>query len=259
MKIDKTEMETSLSYCLCGKIKLKNKLKNKLLFFLLLILPGSLAVAQDFKKDYNQVQDAYTKLDKFYCEIKIKLYESHQSVKPGETITSLIKKQNNDFWYSMGRIKMIVNEKCILYIDENEKQMIYTIRDTKREMKIPNQDVAAIIDSLVKKSDSVVFTGSKDNCKHYAIYASKALITKTELAIDRESFLIKTIEYYYDPMKSPSSNKIIIEYSKMDTAPLFTDSEFSEKRYAAYSNKVLKPLSPYVGYRTSVIDQNGFK
>lgn len=223
------------------------------------MLPAALMVGQDFKKDYNQVQEAYNKLDKFSCEIKIKIYETYQSVKPGEIISSVIKKQKNDFWYSMGRIKMIVNEKCILYIDENEKQIIYTIRDKKREMKIPNQDVAAIIDSLVKKSDSIIFAGNKDNSIHYSIYASKALITKTDLFIDKESFLVKTIEYYYDEKKSPTSNKIIIEYSKMDTSPVFTDSEFSEKKYAAYSNKVLKPLPPYVGFRTSVIDQNSIK
>jgi outer membrane lipoprotein-sorting protein len=238
---------------------MKNKLKYHLLFLLYALLPFKLALAQNFQQDYKQMQEAYNKLDKFYCEVKVKIYESDRAVTPNEIISSVIKKQKDDFWYSMGSIKMIVNEKCILYIDEREKQMIYTIRDRKREMKIPSQDVAAMIDSLVQKSDSVVYTSGKDNCKGYIIYASKALITKTVLFIDRENALVKTIEYYYNPAKAPASNKIIIEYSKMDTAPVFTDVEFSEKKYVAYAGKVLKPNSPYGGYKTSVIDQNEFK
>jgi hypothetical protein len=237
---------------------MKNKPVYNCLLGLLLMFACT-ATAQNFKEDFSSVQRAYSRLDNFYCEISVKMYEKHTSGKPGETMHSYIKKHKGNFSYSMGDMKMIVNEKCILYINDREKQMVYTIRDTKRELKVPSHDAAAIVDSLVKKSDSVVFVTGKGSVKEYIVYSSKGLITKTHLSIDKESSLIKIIEYYYNPDKSPAADKVVIEYQQMNTAPSFSDDDFSEKKYVAYSGKVLKPFPPYTGYGTAIIDQREIK
>ena len=119
----------------------------------------SYAVGQDFKKDYGLVHASYEKMDKFYCELKINVFESEKATSPMQVMTSVIKKRTNDYWYSMGGIKMLVRDGFILYIDEDAKQMIYTIRDQKREMTLPNQNASAMIDSVLKKNDSIIYKG----------------------------------------------------------------------------------------------------
>lgn len=234
---------------------------NKILILhsALFLLPVFSVVAQNFKTNFASTQAAYNTLDKFYCEVGISIYDNYSSKNPEEKIASVIKKQKNNFWYSMGKTIMVVNDKCILYINNDAKQIVYTIRDKKREIEVPNQNAAAMIDSIVKKSDSVIFEGIKNNCFQYAIYASRAAIIKTELSIGQDDFLIKRICYYYDEKKYPTSNKVIIEYSKINTTIDFSDAEFSEKKYITYSNRGLKPLPPYVGYSATIVDQNDIK
>src|ERR1035437_3322409 len=110
-------------------------------------LPVSSVLAQNFKKDFTSTQEAYSKLDRFYCEVGINIYDSYKAQNPSEKIASVIKKQKNNFWYSMGKTTIIVNDNCILYISDENKQITYTIRDKKDELSIPNQNAAAMIDT----------------------------------------------------------------------------------------------------------------
>lgn len=228
------------------------------LFFSVFLLSFS-AFAQDFKSDYKQVHEAYNKLEKFSCELKIDVFEDQRSKTPSQKMSSVIKKSANDYWYSMDKIKMVVNDGCILYINEENRQMIYTIRNSKNEMVIPNQNAVATIDTILKKSDSVVYSGVRDNCKKYIIYSGKGEIVRSEMLISRESSLITKIVYYYKAEKDGNASKVEINYVKMNTAPQFADNEFSEKQYMSYSKNKVKPLGKYIGYETSVINQNDIK
>ncbi len=214
--------------------------------------------AQDFKKDYDKVKESYSKLDVFSCELTVNVFDDYKSVNASQTMTSVLKKQKNDFWYSMGKIKMVMNDQSILYINEDTKEMVYTIRDLKSEPVIPNQNASEVIDTILRKYDSVVYIGVVENCKKYIIYSSKALISKTELLIGQDNHLIKKMTYYYLQNGKPST-KVIINYSKMDLVPQFSKDEFSDKKYAVYSKGSLKPIGRYAGYQTSVINQKDFK
>lgn len=233
-------------------------LNHKLIALLVFLMPAAVT-GQNFKKDYAPVQEAYNKLDKFYCEIKINMYEEEGDKTPSSVMHSTIKKNGEDFCYSIGKTKMLMNDNCILYIDEDSKAMTYSARDKKNEIKIPGQDPSAMIDSIIKKSDSVVYAGIKDNCKRYIIYSAKAIISKTEITIDQANYMIPLITYHYDTKKGSDVSKVMIEYVKMNLSPDFLNTDFSEKKYAVYANKKLKPLAPYSTYKTTVIDPTDFK
>lgn len=214
--------------------------------------------AQDFKSDYMRLHESYGKLNKFYCEVKVAMYEKESNSKPDEIITSMIKKMDQNYWYSLGRLIMLMNDNCVLYVDQSSKEMTYAVRDIKKETK-PFDQYAATIDTIVKRADSVIFKGIANNIKLYQVYSSKSIIERTELSIDQQTGLVNRIVYYYNKSKNPYSEKVIIEYLKMNITPDFTDSDFSEKKYALYSKKILKPLGTFSGYKTLVINQNDFK
>lgn len=225
----------------------------------ILVLLYGTSSAQNFKQDFRQVQEAYSKLDKFYCEIKINMYETTGASKPAQVMLSTIKKQAGDFWYSMNTSKMIVNDRCILYINEESKKMYYSVRDKENEIKLPEQNPVAMVDSLLGKSDSIVYKGIKNGCLNYTVHSPQSIIIKSEMAIDKESHLMRSITYYYDEKKKNAAAKVTIEYMKINTAPAFTESDFSEEQYVVFSNNMLKPVNAYSAYDASIIEQPDLK
>lgn len=237
---------------------MKNYLNKFCLIFALVLLTGN-SFAQDFNSDYKKVQVAYAGLQNFFCELKVNVYDDLVSKSPSQTMLYSIKKQRDDFYYSVDKIKMIVNDNCVLYINEDNKQMIYTVRNKKKEMTIPNQDATEIVDKILKKSDSIIYSGVFNNCKKYIIYSQKNEITKSEMYISNDNSLITKIVYYYKEDKERGSTKVEIDYLKMDTLPVFRDNEFSEKQFVLYTKNTAKPLGKYSAYQTSVVNQNDIK
>jgi hypothetical protein len=229
-----------------------------IVFFLLYMWAGG-AMAQDFKKEYILVHDAYNKLDNFYCELKINVFEDEKTTVPMQKMTATIKKRTTDYWYTMGDITMLLKDDFILYVNTDAKQMVYTIRDKKRELPVPNQDAVSMMDSVLKNSDSVVYKGVQDQCKKYIIYSQKQTIARSEMWINESSHLITKIVYHYNAQKGMASSKVEINYVKINMNPVFTDADFSEKQYAILSKKTIKPIGKYIGYETSVIDQHDIK
>ena len=237
---------------------MKKEKNNHTVLLVLFLTMWMGAAAQDFRSDYAKMQERYATMAKFSCEVQVSMYENEKDAKPEQVLLSAVKKMDGNYWYMFGKTKMIVNEKCILYLDEESKEMTYTIRDKKNEAVPPVQNAAAMIDTLLKKNDSVVFAGIEGMLKHYIVYSSKGLILKTDLFLNKETYTLTKLIYHYDKKKY-ASEKVEINYLKIDLAPVFAPDEFSEKKYAVYSNGRLKPQGIYAAYQTNIIDQNDFK
>jgi hypothetical protein len=183
--------------------------------------------AQNFRDDYKKMQDAYASLDRFSCDLKIKTFEHAADSKASAVMSAALRKQGDNYSYFLGRMKMIMNDDCLLFIDEAARQMTYTIRNKKKEAAAPQMPAFAI-DTLIKKSDSVICKGLENGKKHYIAYSSKGLILSTELFINTETNLLENVIYHYDA-KRYSSEKVEIDYCNMQLHPEFAADEFSEK------------------------------
>jgi hypothetical protein len=225
------------------------------MFFTALVC-SSVTFSQDFRADYKKMQDKYGSLEKFSCKLKVNVSEDQ---KPAQTLNYAMKKSGEDFWYSMDKIKMIVNSNCVLYINDEEKQLVYTVRNKKKELPFPSGDLAGAVDTLLKKSDSVVFAGLRDNCKKYIIYSSAGEIIRSEIYINNETSLITRVAYHYKHYQERGDIRVDIAYQEMNTAPQFANSEFSEKQYVSYNRGVARPLGKYSSYQASVVNENDIK
>ena len=236
-------------------------LKNIILVFnlSLLIIHSNEGIAQNFKADYKKVQETYSQMDNFYCEIKIDIYAKANSSKANETLKSVIKKQKNNYWYSLGNDEMLYTDESAIYVNKETKEITYSIRNKKKEITIPNQDVSRLVDSLTKMSDSIVFKGVSESHKKYMIYSSKSVITKAELEINAINNTISKATYYYDTKKNIESEKVVVNYDKIDLNHTFDSNEFSEKMYVKQSNKKVTPLGVFASYKILVIDENDIK
>jgi hypothetical protein len=232
---------------------------NIFLIFLVHLFFMQQLCAQDFKADYKKVQGNYLKLQNFYCEVKVNIYEKASSPQPQETMSSTIKKQGLNYLYVTGKTTLLMNSTCMLRIDGQEKSIVYTVKEKKKEEENINQALAGIADTILKRNDSAVFGGVANGKKKYTVYTATSPIVRTELYIDQQTGLLAKMIYYYKIDKYTGSEKIIIEYENINLSPEFSDADFSEKKYVVYSGKVLKPVTAFANYKTTVIDPKDFK
>jgi hypothetical protein len=237
---------------------MKIKLRYFFCFLFAVTTLASTLVAQDFKTDYKKVQDTYLHLENFYCELKINMYKKSSAPAPLQQLTAVIKKQGENTCYTMGKITMLVNEKCMLYLDEQEKRMVYTIRDTKKIVPDLNQ-YTAIVDSLLDRNDSVIFNGSKNDEKKYTLYTSKQEIMRAEVYIDQRLNTLSKLVYYYKSRKNTEFEKVSIDYDHITMAAVFKPADFSESKYVLVTGKKLTPAAGFAGYQIEVIDQRNLK
>lgn len=215
--------------------------------------------AQIFKDDYSKMEVAYTKLTDFSCEISVNMFEKNQQEKPDRTMRSSLKKKGNNYYTHTENAEVIVNDDCMIYVNKQSKQLIYNIRDKKREIKPSNLNPFETIDSLLKNADSVVFKKNEDGLKCYVVYDKKSPIQKIDIAIDQSTFLLRRLTYHYDPMKFPEAEKVEIRYEKIDLEPKFENAEFAGKEFVSLQGKSLKPTERYRNYSLSLIDQRNLK
>lgn len=213
--------------------------------------------AQDFKSDLLKTQGLYSQSANFYCEINVSVFEKKDSKKPAEKFNVILKKQKENYWYSMGDIEMLYCEKYAIYLNRANKDMIYSIRNSKQTIKMPVPDMIKTIDSLLHNSDSVVYHGVLNgHFKKYSVYTQKSLILKTEVVFDSDTGIISQMIYYYDLKKNAEAEMVVIDYVNSSFSRAFPENDFSENKYIKKSKGGIIPAGNYSGYSISVIDEH---
>ncbi len=229
-------------------------MKKSFFSCLCMVILSTNLVAQDFNEDYKKVQRKYAQLNNFYCEIRVSMFEHADSPEPEEIMMTLLKKKGDEYLYETKENIFLTNERCILNVDKQQKRLIYTVKEKRKESAAPDKSLTAMMDSLLKKNDSVIYEGMSQGRKKYVVYAYSSSIIRSEIYIDDQMQLCSRLVYHYKPGKLNNSEKVIIDYEKINTSPVFTQEDFSEKKYAVYNGKVLKSTRAYADYKTTVID-----
>lgn len=226
---------------------------RNIIFILLLCAATHLAWGQDIKKDMEQLQAAYSSAVKLHTEAEVSIYENLSDTKAQDRKKAVIKKDGNNYLYSLDNNLMLLNGKCLLMIYPTEKQIVYEKRSPNQEEQL-TKSVIPDIDSLLRKTDSVRYRGSRDGMKHYSIYSSKSMIKQTDIFLDAASGGLKKISYLYNTQMLSGTAKVDVDYKLFDTAPVFGTDTFSEKNYIVRNGKQYKAAPKYYGYNVSVID-----
>jgi hypothetical protein len=214
---------------------------------------GVLVYGQNFKDDMQVVQTELSNVKSFHTEMKISVYQNYQSNQPMLVKQSVIDKKGDSYHYKIDNMEYIKNEHSAILIDNNDKSI--TLNKTKVDHFIMKQfDVLSLnMDSVLKSVDSVAFISNKNGVSLYRLYTAKNLIIKTDIWIDVNQKSIKKMVYYYDTKKTPSNNKVILEFENTILNPELNAANFDEKKYIKrYKNKyVLK--KEFKNYSLSVV------
>lgn len=210
--------------------------------------------AQNYAEDIRAGLTVY-KSDKLQLDVTIKVYPSYVATEVSDVYKATLKKNGETFYSEMEGTRMLLNEKYLVMVYDADKRVICTQRDKKSERKMKNNtDPSGQVDSLLKKNDSIVYNGVVKNAKMYTIYTGKSLIMRTEIYLDTKTGCISSLVYYYNQKLVPTGNKVRVDYA-VNTAPVFSSSEFSEKRFVVFGRgDAVTPGTECAGYQVTYID-----
>lgn len=229
-------------------------MKQLIICWLCLVPCSTHLFAQDFKEDYKRAQEKYAGLKNFSCSMRVDLYEKINAPAPEETMKTVIKKKGNSYLYETDNNVLLINEKCLLNINRDQRRIVYTVKEKNTENQDHKNELTTLMDSLLNRNDSVLFKGVEGGKKKYIVHTSSASIIRSEIYLDQHTGLCSKLVYYYKADRYTGSEKVIVEYEHMNESPVFGEDDFSEKKYATYNGKVLKPAPAYSNYKTTVID-----
>lgn len=240
-----------------NKMKLAKLYREIIILLIIVIIPGYLA-AQNFKADIKVMKEAFAKIDRLHAEVEVKVFENTFSAQVIQTKKSTIRKDGNNYHYDLDNLSLLMNEKCMLLVHHDEKQIVYSKRDVNNEKQFGIGTLTPEVDTILRQYDSVIYKGISNKLKRYIIYSSKSkTIKRTEVFLDTKTAMIRKLIYYYNTELFPVGSKVIVDYKVFNTSPTFSSTEFSEKKYIEHGRE-LKPSKAFSAYSVFNYDPNKF-
>jgi len=225
-------------------------MKNKYSVFLIIIIClfiSSKNYAQSFKEDLKVMYNSYLNADDFYAKIKIDMYESSKDAQPYETRKAEISKSSMKVLYKLDNDQVLINDKCVVIINDEEKMILYK-PGKKKERSIPDI-VMPNFDSLMADYNKVIYKGLVNQSKHYIVNLESSNIKRVDIFLSKESRWLTKLVYYYNEEYYGIDSKVIINFNSITASPNFTKQTFSESQFFRRKNGKVILLPIYKDYR----------
>lgn len=222
-------------------------------FLLMSFLGGySFVYAQTFKDELQSVYASYRTTDKFQTDITITVYnfEDQPVVQKAQ-----IKKSGNNYHYFIDARKVLMNNKYMLTIDENQKEIVVANSLSKEALSSSIFGEEELI-GLLKNLDTIIDNGLINGNHNYTILSKENIIEKMDLSINVKHHMLSEVIYYYNSEAGLSATKVVISYGNISTSPSFSSSEFREKQYIEKYKGSFIPSTSYKGYEIIEITQD---
>lgn len=216
----------------------------------------NILLAQDYATDISKALEVFSS-DKLQLNVDVNVYATYTAQEPMQNYKAVLKKDGDKFYSEMENTRMLLSDKYLVMVYDNDRRVICTERDKKSERKMKNgADPSNQIDSLLKKNDSIVYKGIVNNAKVYSIYTGTSIIRRTEMHLDAKTGNIKALVYYYNEKLVPSGNKVRVDYA-INASPAFSSNEFSEKRFVVFGRgDIITAGTECTGYNVTFVDPN---
>lgn len=202
----------------------------KYIIILCLGLFAQTIAAQDLRQDLKKMHQAYKNIENLEAKIVSKEFEEG-SLPEVEII--YIKKQQHHYIYHMATSTMLMNDSYLLAINAKEKRIFCTPQYQPQEessKKLLMNHIQLNLDSLLASYENITFVELKDGLKHYKVEQADADITKIEVAMDAETYLLKKITYTYNE-EDYGKTWLELSFPIINTKPVFNTETFSESKY----------------------------
>jgi hypothetical protein len=200
---------------------------------------------QDFRQRVELMQKDYASMTKVHIEMDIQVFESKEAAKPYLQQTALVKRENQNFFYRISGIEMLMNEKYLLMIDGPSRQIVCSPRSIDEEQKFTDP-LKVNLDSLLKLNGIPTWVDTIGDIEHYTMSFGAGQIKKMDLCINAVSNSLKRLDYWYE-----GDQHVRIEFKVFNTAPTFGEFDFDESKYIIWKGGAMKTSELYSRFRLS--------
>jgi hypothetical protein len=228
---------------------------TRLYLLLLLLFFGTSVSAQTAAAEFRLVNEAYAKAKTLSMDVQYKLYANYTTASAYESSQGKFIRQNDKYYSSLLGITTIQNDNYKISIQDESKTIIVTNPlDQGRAPSLPQ------LDTVLKRCSSTEIQSLEQGKKRYVLNFEKMAFSefdRMEIEIDASHFVTKLVLFYRDAVSLDETNTVLkkekprleISYSSINTHPVISEQQFSEKKYFTASKKQLILTSTYSAYQ----------
>jgi len=206
------------------------------------LLLNAYVVGQDFRVVADKIRAVYESADKLHVVMKVEAYDGDDE-KPFYQDRVEVKRDRSNYAYRFNAMEMLMNDRFIIVVDEQQKEIVCTSRDMSAEQALAKDPVAVSMDSVLKLFDKPVFIASDGGVHHYRITPLQGELEQVDLFVDAEHALLRKIAYQYTHDQRAS-----VVFETLTTSPVFSADEFNERSYVEVVGKDIRPSKALMGY-----------
>jgi outer membrane lipoprotein-sorting protein len=215
-------------------------LRGLMAIFLLLLC--KIGAAQDLKNALLDMQKQYEGMSGLHIKMDVEVYENKVAKTPYFEMDVDIKKQGENYLYKYGSNDMLLNQKYLIMVDHQTKEIILNDRDRTSEEAL-KKNFQFNLDSIMIFYKDIQYVGKQNAIQHYKLVQKKGMVRNIDMYINENTKLLSKMEYEY-------TNKqfVSITFKAFEKDPSFDEGLFSEKEYLLGSRNTFLPSQKYKGY-----------
>lgn len=202
-------------------------------------------VAQDLKKDIQQMNEHLNDLSHFQMEVVYSAGDTTDLLEEG-SVSVYVSKEG--LFYNMDESSIIINEKNTIIISDEEKSIIYSDNSTQKSKKgfdIQKQILKGL-DTLIANVDSVYFADN-NGLKTYYLRAKDHYFNLIELEFSGV-YLTKITYYYNSKFVEDKEGLKAINKITINENPVFDKQLLETGTYFKSENGTLIPSEEFKNY-----------
>lgn len=229
---------------------------NHFILMIVFLCASGYLNAQNYKEDIKKALAVYSLGKSFSCSLVISVYQGTEQRQPVKTIYARQKKQGENFYYELDNVDFLMNKDLAITVNKIEKKIFV---DKRKKEEAPKYDYFKsfdpIMDSVLNSKSAKVTLVSDDNgILHYVIKGCSPLITQTDVFISKSTGFFTKLEYRYSKDYFGETQRVVIKYNDVNTAPVFEKGAFSETQFVFKKQDKYTASDKFIGYK--VIQSN---
>jgi hypothetical protein len=198
--------------------------------------------AQDFKTTILSMKNSFVNVQDLHVVLDIKVFDDSTNAKPYFSETADIKRSKQNYRNTMSAYEMLMNEKYLIVVNKNSKEILYSGRDLKNE-KLLQAQFNLSLDSVFNILGNPIFKGKDGSVEHYVLKRKTGTIRQIDFFLNTEKNHMEKLEYRYR-----EGQLVWITFKTFDVHPVFSGDTFNENNYLVFHDGVIEKSSSFKNY-----------
>jgi hypothetical protein len=196
------------------------------------------------------MNNVYAKASSFTMSVEMNMFIGTNDITPVQSYTGEVCKSGELYYSSLMGKTTLCNKECTIFIDDREQTIVYSKNPDKRKRSNPTENIVPDTGDFGKHASYTFGKGTATGSRIVIIPVDQSLYKKIEMVINKTSFVLEEVVYYYSDNEnfSASLTKTCIRYTSVKLNAAVPMSKFSETNFVVRKNGKLTGAGKYAGY-----------